>query len=90
MKFTSGISIFWIVLAVFYLSLAISTYIRSRPIQSDLRKLAKEGPDNMISLKDGVSISLNDNIYLAFKNIIITDIIGFILASIAAIITLII
>jgi hypothetical protein len=84
MQIFSGSSLFWIVLALFYLILALITYISSRPIKYMFSKLAEEGADSVLEIREGEEISLNSTIYKAYKSIIITDIIGFILATVAA------
>ena len=88
MQLFCGISLFWFVLALFYLSLAIVTFVRSRPIKSNLAQLAQEGPDSSLTTVEGKDISLNENLYRAYNSIIVIDIIGFILAAVAAIITI--
>ncbi len=75
--------IFWAILAALYLSLAIVTYVLSRPV---LKKLAllKE-TDALVSYdKQGKEVGLESTLYRAFKAIIITDTIGFVLAAFAA------
>ena len=79
--------IFWSVLALFYLGLAIATFVSSRPIQKDFASLAEEGPDLYLTLKNSKEVSLNRNLHRAYKAIIITDVIGFILAAAASIIS---
>ncbi len=86
MQLFCGLSLFWFVLALFYLSLAIVTFVTSRPIKSNLAQLAQEGPDLWVTTVEGKDVSLNENLYRAYKSIIITDIIGFLLAVAAAII----
>lgn len=82
--------LFWSVLALFYLLLTIVTFISSRPIKKNLAELAQEGPDSSLETIEGKEISLNETLYRAYKNIIITDMIGFALAAAAAIIETII
>ncbi len=84
MQFLSGSFLFWVVLAIFYLVLALVTFLSSKPIKYMFAQLAKEGADSVLVTEEGNEISLNNNIYKAYKSIIITDIIGFILAAIAA------
>lgn len=77
----------WPALALFYLILALVTYMTSRPIKKNLAALAQEGPDSMLVSKKGKEISLNQGLYQAYLGIIMTDIAGFILAAIAALIS---
>ena len=77
---------FWLVLALFYLALAVVTFIKSRPIKRDLAGLAQEGPDSFLQTTGGKEISLNKTLSSAYKSIIITDMMGFFLAAIAAIV----
>ena len=79
--------VFWLVLALFYLVLAIVTYLSSKTIKKNLEILAQEGPDSSLETKEGKEISLNENLYRAYKAIIITDTIGFVLAAAATAIT---
>lgn len=82
--------VFWIILSLFYLILAIFTFISSRPIKNNLALLSKEGPDSYVTdNKKGKDVSLNENLYRAYRNIIITDIVGFILAASASVISII-
>ena len=87
MQLFSDSSLFWFILALFYLALAIVTFVGSRPIKYMFAQLAKEGADSVLETAEGEEISLNDNIYRAYKSIIITDIIGFVLAAVAAVVS---
>ena len=79
-----GTWIFWSVLSGFYLVLAIVTCISGRHI---LRKTAKlKEPRDVITSRDG-EVGLESTFHSALKAIIITDILGFLLAAIAAIIS---
>jgi hypothetical protein len=77
--------LFWIVIAVFYLALAITTWINSRPIKEALAALKTPG-DSLVSYSDKMKkeVGLESTLYAAYKTIIITDIIGFVLAAGAA------
>jgi hypothetical protein len=77
---------FWLVLALFYLALTIVTFIMSRPIRKKLEALVQEGPDSSLQTTEGKEISLNQTLFSAYKSIIITDMIGFFLAALAAIV----
>ncbi len=74
---------FWITLALVYFVSAIVTFIQSKSVKRDLDNLRKEGPDSMLALGDR-DISLNDTLYKAYTSIIISEIIGSVLATIAA------
>ncbi len=77
-------SLFWSVLALFYLGLAIVTLVMGRPVLKGLSVLGEDG-DTLVSYSPGTGkVGLESLLHRAFKAIIITDIIGFILAAIAA------
>ena len=76
--------LFWLVLALFYLALAIVLVVKSRPIKKNLAELAQEGPDSFLETAKGKEISLNQTLFSAYKSIIITDVVGFVLAALAA------
>ena len=83
-----GPSIFCSVLALFYLSLAIITGIMGKPVLNKLSALKAPG-DSLVSIieKTGEEVGLESTLHKAFKAIIITDIVGFILAAIAALLS---
>lgn len=73
--------IFWSVLALFYLALSIFTYFAGRTLLKHLKIMTKSG-DTLIYEEN---IGLESTLYHAFKTITIVDIIGFFLAALAAI-----
>jgi hypothetical protein len=78
---------FWVVLAFLYLALAVGTWLISRPIEKAFA-LLKEPGDTLVSLdKSGKEVGLESTLHKAYKTIIITDIVGFVLAAIAAVIS---
>lgn len=77
-------SLFWSVLALFYLALATVTFITTRPIQRNLATIKKQ-IDMTANNEKGETISQGETLYRAFKGMTLTDIIGFILAAAAAI-----
>ncbi len=77
----------WIVLAVLFLALAMWALLSGIPIRRDLKELAKEGPHSSLQRIKKPDIELNDTVYKAFNAIFITNLIGFILASGAAILS---
>jgi hypothetical protein len=82
-------SIFWIVIAVFYLSLAIVTYVTGKPVLRSLTLLSDPG-DSIVSYLPGKGeVGLESTVLRAFKAIVITDMAGFILAAMAAAISII-
>lgn len=85
--------IFWVILALLYLSLAIFTYKTGRPLLDQLEEV-HEGTSHFLTedskeIKDdkGNVITIGSTTHKFFKAIITTDIIGFVLASIAALIS---
>jgi len=68
---------------MFYLALAVVVYKTSRPILRALSIMLKEG-DTIIW---GEEVGLESVLNKAFKAIYITDVVGFILASVAAVIS---
>jgi len=78
--------VFWGVLALFYLVLAIVTYKKGRPVLKTLGEL-----EDTIKYPDPKGkeepVGLESLLYKAFKPIFITDVIGFILATVAAVIS---
>lgn len=105
MSVLDGISIFWSILAVFYLALAINSwrlYLQTKRVGGV--KIGKKGllvggsldqeHPIITSQKVGIDIVNQEDldqelldIAAAFKQLAITDLIGFILASIAALAT---
>lgn len=79
------LSIFWGVIALFYLVLAIVTYITGKPVLDALADAAKQGDTRVwVSEKRKQLIGQESLWHRAFKAIFITDVVGFILAAIAA------
>jgi len=105
MSVLDGISIFWLILAVFYLALAINSwrlYLQTKRVGGV--KIGKKGllvggsldqeHSIITSQKVGIDILNQEDldqelldIAAAFKHLAITDSVGFILASIAALAT---
>lgn len=86
MQLLCGFSLFWSVIALFYLALAIVTYVMGRRVLKCIRVLGGDG-DTLVSWsKETGEVGLESTLHRAFKAIIITDIIGFTLAAAAAII----
>ncbi|MFC1950172.1 hypothetical protein ACFLWD_00715 [Chloroflexota bacterium] len=79
--------LFWSVLAGFYLVLAIVSIIVSRPIFRDFKEIVKHGGGSGLQTKNGKLIWFEGLFIRAFKAIIITDIVGFFLATAAAVIS---
>ncbi len=81
-------TIFWLVIAIFYATLAIVTYVMGKPVIEALVALKTPG-DSLVSYsaKLGKEVGLESTLHAAYKATIITDIIGFMLAAIAAIIS---
>lgn len=81
-------SIFWIVIAVFYLVLAIVTYMIGRPVLKVLGSAAELGVGSTTTwkVKEGEweTVELESLLHRAFKAIVITDVAGFIVAAMAA------
>jgi hypothetical protein len=78
-----GIIIFWSVLALFYLVLAICTSKALCGLKQALRKLDNISPSGIYDT--GRVIPIESILYKFLKAILITDICGFILAAVAAI-----
>ncbi len=83
-----GIIIFWSALAFGYFILALVTGRALYKIKQDLNKLDKISPSGFI--KNGKTIGVESTLYNAIKAILITDIIAFVLAAVAAIVSSII
>jgi len=81
----SGSVIFWSFIAVLYLALAIVTWVKSKPVKEALAALKTPG-DSLASYSDKLrkKVGLESTLHAAYKTIIITDVIGFGLAAIAA------
>jgi len=82
------INFYWWVLAIFYFVLAIVTWVTSRPILSSFSALMLLG-DSLVSYdkKQKKEVGLESTLRRAYKSLIITDVVGFVLASIAAIVS---
>jgi len=76
-------TIFWLVIAIFYATLAIVTFITSKPLMKALKVMNKHEDSIIWEEEIGLESLLNK----AFRAIFITDMIGFALAAIAAIIS---
>lgn len=86
MQLFSGPTLFWLILALFYLVLALVTFISSRPVRHMFTKLIREGGTDLVT-EEGEEISIENTMYRAYKGIITTDIIGFVFAAVAAVIS---
>jgi len=76
---------FWVVLGLFYLVLSLVVWKEGRPILKDL--LLLKGFDALRSIdENGREVGLESTLYKAYRGILITDIVGFALAAIAAVI----
>jgi len=77
-------SVFWIAIAVLYLALAVVTYVVGKPVLKGLAALTKDGNSLVSYLPGKGEIGLESLLHRAFKAIVITDVVGFIVAAIAA------
>lgn len=82
------LSIFWSILALFYFVLAVVTGISLRSLKQDLSKLEDISPSGISNAK-GRIVQIEFKLYKALIAILITDIVGFLLAAGAAIIPII-
>ena len=83
-----GIIIFWSVLAALYAALAFVTWLASKPVKRELALHVKYA--GIVNEDEkGKQVALESTLQKAFKGIIITDIVGFSLACIAAILSII-
>jgi hypothetical protein len=80
--------IFWSIVAALYLTLAIVTWVKSKPIKKALYALTQPG-DSLTSYSDKLKkeVGLESTLRSAYNAIIITESIGFVLAAIAAVIS---
>jgi len=84
--------VFWVVLAVFYLILAIVTYVRAKPILKWLKAAAKIRGGiyyTETEIPGGGEAKIEQIVNKAFRDIIIINVSGFILASAAAVASLV-
>ena len=81
----SGFVLLWLVIAGLYLALAIGTWLKSKPVRKAFAAL-KEPRDSLVSYSPelGKEVGLESTLYKAYKTIIVTDIVGFMLAAAAA------
>ena len=82
-------SLFWSVIALFYLVLAIVTYLMGKPVLKVLGGVSKAGDTIFYTDEEEKEevVGLETLLHRAFKVIVITDVSGFILAAAAAIIS---
>jgi hypothetical protein len=80
--------IFWLVLAALYLALAIVTWVKSKSVKKALHALTQP-MDSLTSYSDELKgeVGLESTLHAAYKAIIGTEIAGFVLAAIAAVIS---
>jgi hypothetical protein len=83
-----GLIIFWSVIALFYFTLTIVTGIALCNLKRDLSKLDHMSPSGIINNR-GKAIPVESTLYKALKAILITDILGFLAATAAAIVSII-
>ncbi len=74
-------SIFWGVIALFYLVLAIVTYFTGKPLLKALGEAAQKSDGAKVSI---LGVEIIPLLNKAFKTIFITDVVGFVVAAIAA------
>jgi hypothetical protein len=84
-----GIVIFWSAIAFFYFVLAIVTGIKLLRVKQKLSNLDDMSPSGIYS-KKGEVVAVESELYNAIKAILVTGIIGFLLATAAAITSFII
>ena len=82
-----GLIIFWSVIALFYFALTIVTGIALCKLKQDLSKLDDISPSGIIN-KRGEVVPVESTLYKALKAILITDILGFLAATAAAIVSI--
>ncbi len=85
MQFTA---VFWSVIAMLYLLLAIHNFSTSRVLLRKLHALTQPGDSLVSQLPTGEEVGLESTVYDGFKGAAYIDTIGFVLASIAAIISI--
>ncbi|MCJ7426243.1 MAG: hypothetical protein MUO17_03805 [Dehalococcoidales bacterium] len=85
---SSGPVVFWALIAAFYLVLAIMTWVKGRSVIKALYAL-KSPRDSLTSYSEELKkeVGLESTLYAAYKAMIITEIAGFVLAAIAAVIS---
>ena len=83
-----NITIFWSVIALFYFALSIVTLIALRKLKRDFSRLDDISPSGIFNDK-GKVVAVETTLYKALKAILITDILGFLVAAAAAIVPLI-
>jgi hypothetical protein len=81
--------VFWSVIALFYFVLAVVTGIALCRLRQDLNKLDKRSPSGIFN-KNGKVVAVESTLYNSIKAILLTDVVGFILATIAAVVSSII
>ncbi len=81
--------VLWLVLAMLYFLLAIKNYRTSRVLLRRLYALTQPGNSLVSQLPNGEEVGLESTIYKGFKDTAAIDTIGFVLASIAAIISIV-
>jgi len=81
--------LFWVVIAVFYLALAIVTYLTGSDIIEDFRAIEKQRVTTSVAVseKKRKMVYFEPSLLKAFKSIIYTSVTGFVLAAIAAVIS---
>lgn len=81
-----GVTIFWSLLAIMYFVLSVITFLARKSLIKDLSTLDDMSPTGVYNAQ-GKVVAVESRLYNALKAILITDIIGFFLAAIAAIIS---
>jgi hypothetical protein len=81
-----GIIVFWSVIALVYFVLAVVTGIALYKLRQDLSELDKMSPSGIFN-KNGRVVAVESTLYNSIKAILFADVVGFILATIAAIVS---
>ncbi len=81
-------TVFWSVLAMLYLLLAIKNYWTSRVLLRRLHALSQPGDSLLSQLPNGEWVGLESTVHKGFKDAAGIETIGFVLASIAAVISI--
>ena len=78
--------ILWIVLAVLFLVLALISFFYGKGVKKELKEY-NAGSHLSLESSTPTDVPMNDLVYKAFRLTSITNLIGFILASVAALIS---
>jgi len=83
-----GLIVFWSVIAFFYFALTVVTGISLYKLKQDLSKLDEISPSGILN-KNGKVVAVESSLYKALKAILVTDILGFLAATAAAVTSII-